>query len=89
MENEIMEIEELAAEEAMEVYEVVENSKGGLVATIVVGGLALIGATAALIHKNKDKIEAKQVERLRKKGYVIYKPEEDEFDSGEACCEAE
>ena len=87
MENEIMELEEMATEEAMEVCEVMKDSKGGLVATIVVGGLAIIGAAAAVIHKNKDKIEAKQVERLRKKGYVIYKVDEDATEPDEDDCD--
>lgn len=77
-ENEIMEMEDMVNVEE-EITEALEKSTvgKGLIGKIVVGTILVGGAVAAIVYKNRNKIEAKKIERLRKKGYVIYKPEED------------
>ena len=66
-ENEITEVE---------VYEEPETSGNGALG-VILGGLAIAaGATAVVLHKTKAKREAKRIEKLRKKGYVIISPEE-------------
>lgn len=73
-ENEIAEVE---------VYDEPETSgNGGL--GFILGGLAVVaGVTAVALHKTKAKREAKRIEKLRKKGYVILTPEEaDELEAG-------
>lgn len=61
-----------------------ESSGGGLAAKIVAGiGIGLVGAGIAYYHKTKDKREAKQVDKLKKKGYTVLKPrvpDEDDFE---------
>ena len=54
-----------------------ETNNSGAQALVILGVVAFsIGAgVAALLYTQRDKIEQKKVERLRKKGYVIYKPE--------------
>lgn len=67
--------EEIENTEVAEVEEP-ENSGNGIIG-FVLGGLALAaGATAVVLHKTKDKREAKKIEKLRKKGYVIVSPQE-------------
>ena len=66
-------------EETGEIFEVIEpvKSKKGLTGGIVIGTLALVGAgLAAFLYKTKDKREAKKIEKLRQKGYVIFKEDE-------------
>lgn len=63
--------------EDVTVYEMEpETSGGGLVKILAVVGLGVAAAGAALWHKNKDKIEEKNIEKLRKKGYLVYKADE-------------
>ena len=67
--NEIEEIEEV--ETAPEGSGVVE------VAAIIVGAVVTVGAgIGAIVYKNKDKIDEWRINRLRKKGYTIYKNED-------------
>lgn len=69
----------------IEVYEMEpeEGSKksgvGGLV--LGVGALAL-GAVAAFVYKNRNKIEERRIAKLEKKGYVVTKldPVDAEFE---------
>lgn len=74
--EEIRNYEEVA-EQAMQVAEEVNPSGKGVYGWIA-GTVILVGGAAALyLNKTKDKREAKQVEKLRKKGYMIREPEED------------
>lgn len=69
--------------EDVTVYEMEpETSGGGLVKILAVVGLGVAAAGAALWHKNKDKIEEKNIEKLRKKGYLVYKADEVEDADG-------
>lgn len=68
---------------AMEVVENIEapvNSGNGIVGAVVAGvGIAVVGAVGAVgafAYKNRDRFEARKIEKLKKKGYVIYKEEE-------------
>jgi hypothetical protein len=77
-ENEIMEMEnEMEEFEDCEIQETTENSGNGILGKVLLGTVLAGGAVAAILYKNRKKLEAKKIERLRKKGYVIYKPEED------------
>lgn len=60
----------------LETYEDSEVSGNGL--GKIVGGLLLLGGAAAagFVYKNRAKIEERKIEKLRKKGYVIYKEED-------------
>lgn len=60
----------------LENYESSETSGIGL--GKIVGGIALVAgaAVAGLAYKNRTKLEERKVEKLRKKGYVIYKEED-------------
>lgn len=73
-----MEVETIEEEMDCEIPEEEEGS--GVASKIVVGlGVAAVGAglcVAARKIKVKDKIEKWQADRLTKKGYVVYKPEE-------------
>lgn len=62
-----------------EVVKPIENGKGvwGKVAGGVVGVVAVAGI---VIYKNKHKLEERQVNKLRKKGYTIIEPETIEAD---------
>lgn len=72
-------MEETEEIEHLGTYEVIhepESSNGGLIGKLVIGA-AIVGAgAAALIYKNRAKLEQKRIQKLEKKGYVIYKPEE-------------
>lgn len=69
-ENELQEIE------AMEDYES-ECSGGGLGKLLGAGLIAGIAAAGVVVYKKfQPKLEARKIEKLRKKGYVIYKEDE-------------
>lgn len=71
--------ENTTAMEGYEGYEETPTSSGnGVVKFIVGAGIAAAAAGAVWWSKSKDKREAKQIEKLAKKGYVINKPEESE-----------
>ena len=40
--------------------------------------MAVVGSAGAIIYKNRDKIEKKRIEKLVKKGYLIYEPGDNE-----------
>lgn len=75
--NELMVTEELNTEfDAMD-YEETGCESGGkkFVAGIaILAGVAAIGGFA--YHKCKDKLEERKINKLRKKGYVIFKEDE-------------
>lgn len=53
-----------------------ENSGGNVLVKFVVGlGLTVIGVGGAIIYKNRDKLEARQIKKLEKKGYIVRKAE--------------
>ena len=73
--KDILTQEELAQEIEMDDYDY-ENAGGGLGKIMLAVGALGIAALGGVIYKNKDKFEARKVEKLRKKGYVIYKADE-------------
>lgn len=52
-----------------------ESDNVNLIALGIGAVVSVVGGIAALIYKNRNKLEAMRVERLRKKGYIIYEPE--------------
>lgn len=93
MENEIRNDELLEVEETM--YEPEEDCEesNGIGGKILVGvGVVATGVVTTLVIKNRDKIKEKLEERkiakLQKKGYVVYKIEDDE-NCEEGICEVE
>lgn len=66
--NDIEEIEEV---------EVTPEGSGVVgVAAAIVGAVIAVGAgIGALIYKNRDKIDERRINILRKKGYTVYKDE--------------
>lgn len=61
--------------EEIEVCEEPEENSGASIKGIAIGIAAIVAATAFVLHKTKAKREEYLVERLRKKGYTIYKTE--------------
>ena len=75
--NKIMELENL---EDMEVTETENETQGkGFLGKLAIGSL-IAGVAGLIVYKNRDKIEKRRIEKLRKKGYVIYEPGEIEDD---------
>ena len=64
--------------EEIEVVELTpEDSETVNILPIIIGaGAAVIAGVAAIAYKNRAKIEEWKINRLRKKGYTIYKNEE-------------
>ena len=62
--------------------EYVEESHGVFKKVVVIGGGTLVAGATALAITNRDKIKAKleerQIAKLEKKGYVVWRPEEGE-----------
>lgn len=53
-----------------------EESDGSNLGAIIAGiGVCAVLGVSAWAYKHRDKLEAKRVERMRKKGYICYKPE--------------
>lgn len=76
MENEIMVNEELVNAGLEEICNT-ENSGKGIAGKLAVGAVLVgAGAIAAIVYKNRAKFENRKIEKLRKKGYVIYKEDE-------------
>lgn len=82
MENEIMEITEVETVEEMEDNEVSENSGKKKFGKLLIGA-AVVGVVGAILYKNRAKFEERKIEKLRKKGYVIYKADEVETSDAE------
>lgn len=82
MNEEMMTMEAMENEETRELdlYEEYPETKGSAgkiaVGLVVAAGAAIAGGVAVWAHKTKDKREQKQIAKLEKKGYVIYKEEE-------------
>ena len=67
----------------MENCEVPEIDSKGHVGAIAVGAVVAVGlGMAALLYKNKDKLEKRKIEKLRKKGWTISWPGEDSVTDG-------
>lgn len=78
MNEEMKTFEEIENTEVIEVNAEPETSGNGILGFVVGGLVVVAGATAVALHKTKAKREAKKIEKLRKKGYVILTPEEAE-----------
>ena len=64
-------------EEIEEVEVTPEDSETVNILPIIIGaGAAVVAGVAAIAYKNRAKIEEWKINRLRKKGYTIYKNEE-------------
>lgn len=73
--NEEIKKEELEImEEVVDDYNEVETSGSKMLATVVIG--AVCAGVAAILYKNRGKIEEWRIKRLEKKGYIVYKPDE-------------
>ena len=80
--------DEIEETELMESDNESERSGNGLGKIVLGVGVVAAGALAAWAYKNRAKLEERKIERLRKKGYVIYKDEAakdivDDFDDEE------
>lgn len=65
------ELEEVTSEEP-------EESLDGFIGKIICGSAIALAGIGALLYKNRAKLEERKIEKLRKKGYVIYKADETE-----------
>ena len=68
--------EELNEVESGMDYEVTDDAGSGIGKLIIGAGVVAMAGLAAFAYKNRAKYEEKKIERLRKKGYVIYKEDE-------------
>ena len=85
MNTELVEIENTEVETCNEP----EKSGSGIVGKLIIGGGIVAAGVAAWLYKTKDQREAKQISKLVKKGYVIYKPEDEEDFDDEVVIEAD
>lgn len=86
--EEIRNFEEVT-NQAMEVAEEATKSGKGIFGWVAGTAVVVGGAVALYMHKTKDKRKAKKIEKLRNEGYVIYKPDGDDFESEEDYSEEE
>ena len=80
--NEIMELDN---DTDVEVYDLEpEEESSGILGKILIGaGVLAAGGLAALVYKNRDKLEERRIKKLEKKGYTVIRPEqfvEEDFD---------
>lgn len=83
--NEIMELDN---DTEAEVYDLEPEEESGnrILGKILIGaGVLAAGGLAALVYKNRDKLEERRIKKLEKKGYTVIRPEieeieEDDFD---------
>lgn len=68
---------EVMIEETNDTCENSDTQNYGLIGKILVGviGLTVAGA-GALAYKNRDRLEKRRIEKLKKKGYVVYKSDD-------------
>lgn len=68
---------EVMIEETVDACENSNTQNYGLIGKILVGviGLTVAGA-GALAYKNRDRLEKRRIEKLKKKGYVVYKSDD-------------
>lgn len=68
---------EVMIEETVDACENSDTQNYGLIGKILVGviGLTVAGA-GALAYKNRDRLEKRRIEKLKKKGYVVYKSDD-------------
>lgn len=84
--EEIRAFEEIENTEVDEVNEVEPETSGNGILGFIAGGLVVAaGATAVVLHKTKAKREAKRIEKLREKGYVVIAPEDLDDIEGNSC----
>ena len=75
MENKEIMTEEINENEEIEVYTEPEESGSRILGKVVIGALVVVGAgVAALIYKNKGKLDERRIRKLEKKGYIIQRP---------------
>ena len=83
-ENEIMEpevIDENIDETELEVYEMEPEEESGIgLGKFVLGAALVAGGIGFLCYKFKGKFEEHQVKKLKNKGYVVIKPEDEDED---------
>lgn len=75
MNEEIME-NEIVETEGMDTITESENSGNGIFVKLLISTVIVGAGVAAVLYKNRAKIEERKIEKLRKKGYVIYGPED-------------
>lgn len=86
--EEIRNFEEVT-NQAMEVAEEATKSGKGIFGWVAGTAVVVGGAVVLYMHKTKDKREAKKIEKLRQKGYVIYKVDGEDFETEDDCSEEE
>lgn len=54
-----------------------DTNNSGVQALVIlgIGALAIGAGVLGFIYTQRDKIEQNRIEKLRKKGYIVYKPE--------------
>lgn len=83
--DEIKDTEEVA----VEVCESLEETSNGIAGKLAVGAVLVGLGVAAVLYKTRDWREARKIEKLRKKGYVIYMPEPEVEDAEQDVYELE
>ena len=85
-------IEENGNTEIVDVNDEAKVSGNGILGKLAIGAVIVGGAAALIYRKNRSKFEERKIEKLRKKGYVVYKQDEmvaEEVDEPEVEVEAD
>lgn len=81
--NEVMEpevIDENIDETELEIYEMEPEEESGVgLGKLVLGTALVAGAIGAICYKFRGKIEERRVEKLKKKGYVVIEPVDEDI----------
>ena len=72
--NEIMEMSNETTE--VSEYDTNQSSGGGLGKVLIGLGVVAAAGIAAVVVKNKGRIEERQINKLRQKGYIVYHEDE-------------